>query len=610
MKQPCVVFSCLFLIVVLCAVTSAPGENLPRPNVILVMTDDQGYGELSCHGNPVLQTPNLDRLHAQSLRLVDYHAAPMCTPTRGQLMTGRDAAVNGAINVSSGRTLLRPELPTMADVFTAAGYRTGIFGKWHLGDNYPFRPQDRGFQETLWFPSSHISSVPDVWDNDYFDDTFTRNGRRERLAGYCTDVFFREAMAWMKQCASEGKPFFAYLPTNAPHQPHWAPAEDVEAIRAAFATTPLPDVNPELMRELVPYLAMIRNIDTNMGRLERFLEESGLVENTILVFTSDNGTTFGHRYYPCGMRGHKTTLWEGGHRVPFFLRWPGGNLKAPSEIEGLTQSQDVLPTLIDLCALTKPDGAAWDGISLAAALKGESPVPEERMLVINYSRMPWTSYPLPDCRSRMRREGAGVLWKRWRLLEDRELYDLASDPLQERNVIDTHPEVAAKMRARLDQWWNRVGETANEPQRVVIGHDAENPAMLTACEWLDVFVDQQSQVRQGVRKNGWWELYVDRAGTYEFELRRWPRESDAALSASLPPVDVTAGRLLPGEALPIAQAKIQVGQSEQRRRVGEGEKCVVFRYELQPGPVRLYTWFADERGRDICGAYYVYVKRK
>ncbi|MEM7015263.1 MAG: sulfatase-like hydrolase/transferase, partial [Verrucomicrobiota bacterium] len=147
-----------------------------KPNIILIITDDQGYGDLSCHGNPVLKTPSLDRLYSQSVRLSDFHVAPMCAPTRGQLLTGRDAARNGAINVSSGRTLLRAELPTLADLLASGGYETGIFGKWHLGDNFPYRPQDRGFQESLWFPSSHINSTPDFWDNDSFDDTYHRNG--------------------------------------------------------------------------------------------------------------------------------------------------------------------------------------------------------------------------------------------------------------------------------------------------------------------------------------------------------------------------------------------------------------------------------------------------
>jgi len=223
-------------VIILFALTAFGNEKAKDlPNVIIVMTDDQGYGELSYHGNPILKTPNLDELAGRSLRFTDYHAAPMCTPTRGQLMTGLDAARNGAINVSSGRSLLRPEISTMADMFAENGYLTGIFGKWHLGDNYPFRPEDRGFHETLWFPSSHIGSVPDFWGNNYFDDTYIRNGSRESFTGYCTDIFFDEAMEFMSKSVKAGKPFLTYIPTNTPHGPLIAKEEDIIAMEAAFA---------------------------------------------------------------------------------------------------------------------------------------------------------------------------------------------------------------------------------------------------------------------------------------------------------------------------------------------------------------------------------------
>ena len=161
-----------------------------KPNIIIVMTDDQGYPELSSHGNPILRTPHLDQLASEGLRFSDFHSSPMCAPTRGQLLTGLDAARNGVINVSSGRALLRPEIPTMGNLFENAGWATGIYGKWHLGANYPFRPEDRGFQDTVWFPSSHIGAVSDYWCNDYFDDTYIRNGYLEPFECFSTDVFF------------------------------------------------------------------------------------------------------------------------------------------------------------------------------------------------------------------------------------------------------------------------------------------------------------------------------------------------------------------------------------------------------------------------------------
>ena len=597
---------------VACFFWIAAGFAAKRPNVIIVMTDDQGYGELSVHGNPILKTPHLDRLHSQSLRLTDFHVAPMCTPTRGQLLTGTDAARNAAINVSAGRTLLRASLPTMADFFQDNGYRTGIFGKWHLGDNYPFRPQDRGFEETLWFPSSHINSVPDWWNNDYFDDTYMVNGKRKLMPGYCTDVYFEEAMKWMKRQADSGDAFFAYIPTNAPHGPHWSPEKELNQARKAIEGHALPDIGENNRESFAGYLGMILNVDNNMGRLMDFLDKEELARDTILIFQTDNGSTFGSRYFNAGMRGRKTELWEGGHRVPFFLRWPGGELGKPRDIEGVTQVQDVLPTLMDLCGLVTDRAPKFDGISLAPVLEGKmNTAPENRMVVINYSRMPFGfEFAGPDAPSVMYREGAGVLWGPWRLLEDRELYNLEKDPGQKKNVIGKYPEIASKMSAYLDHWWSEVRNIANEPQPVVIGHDAENPMMLTACEWLDVFVDQQGQIRRGVEKNGWWELSVAEPGTYEFELRRWPREADTAIAEGLPAIQLTAGDRGPGVAMPIKSARIQIGRESQSKPVRPSDKEVKFTYELEAGPTRLYTWFESSPRVGIAGAYYVYVKRK
>ena len=590
------------------------GMAADKPNVILLMTDDQGYGDLSCHGNPIFQTPHLDQLHRESIRLTDFHVAPMCTPTRGQLMTGRDAAWNAAINVSSGRTLLRAELPTLADEFGTAGYRTGIFGKWHLGDTYPYRPQDRGFQETLWFPSSHINSTPDVWDNDYFDDTYRRNGELTKYEGYCTDVFFDEAIAWMKQQAAADEPFFVYLPTNAPHSPYWLPKTYRDAmtqtVEKADAAGKLRKMPPKRRDALIAFLAMIKNIDDNYGKLEAFLRESGLRENTVVVYLTDNGSTLGADYYNAGMWGRKTQLWEGGHRVPCFIRYPEGKLGEPRDIGGLTEVQDLFPSLLDLCGIQSD--VKVDGMNLEPVFRGEATIPEDRMLVINYSRMPFGfEFASPDSPSLMRREGAAVLWKRWRLLEDRELYDLANDSLQRTNVMDQFPEVASKMRATLDAWWEDVESVANEPQPVVIGHPEENPVMLTACEWLDVFIDQQQQIRRADLKNGWWEIEVAEPGEYEFELRRWPREVDLPLDAGMEQTQVTDGVLLEGKALPIARARLRIGTSPtQVQPVKENAKSAIFRATLPAGRTRLYTWFDDVNRQTIVGAYYVYVNRR
>jgi arylsulfatase len=568
------------------AVAAAASSANSRPNVIILLTDDQGYGDLSVHGNPVLKTPQLDRLHGESIRLTDFHAMPMCTPTRGQLMTGVDALRNGAMNVSSGRTNLRREFPTMPEIFATGGYRTGIFGKWHLGDNYPYRPQDRGFQESIWFPSSHVSSAADYFNNDYFDDTYQHNGRREQFSGYCTDVFFREAIAWMRQRAARGEPFLCYLPTNAPHGPLFVPDRYREPYR---------DQRPQV----ASFFGMIANIDENVGKLDAFLRETGLRENTIFIYMTDNGATAGSAVYNAHMRGKKIDLYDGGHRVPFFLRWPAGKLRAPGNVDALTTVQDVLPTLIDLCGLKKPANAKFDGTSLAGLLRGSSDTLPDRMIVTQFSRMQ-APRPQPG--------DACVLWQKWRLISDKELYDLSVDPTQQRNVITAQPEVAAKMRAHYAQWWIGIAPRVHEFSPVHVGSDQENPTMLTPCDWMDSFLDQQAQVRR-VRRNGAWALFVERDGDYEISLRRWPTEADAAITAPMPTYQGTDGTFAAGDAFPVASAELKFGERRERKPVASTDKAATFKLALKRGPTEAQTWLRDADGQEIAGAYYVYVRR-
>lgn len=591
--------------------SSGSHRAFQHPNVIIIMTDDQGYGEFSCTGNPIVKTPSVDRLSREGISFTDFHVCPMCTPTRGELMTGLDAFRNGAVNVSSGRTLLRPDVKTMADVFKGAGYHTGIFGKWHLGDNYPFRPEDRGFEETLWFPSSHINSVPDYWDNDYFDDTYIRNGRRETVEGYCTDVFFTEAIRWMEKTTGAAKPFFTYIPLNAAHWPHFVPEKYRIPVKQSFEDhAEIVDHLPDGQKEaLASFLAMGLNIDENVGRLMQFLEDKALLSNTIVVFLTDNGSTFGPDYYNAGMKGRKTQLWEGGHRVPLFMKTPPGILPQPTVVDELCQVQDLLPTLTSMAGI-KDIPENLDGKDLTPLITGEDAEFANRMLVINYSRMPQfkVSY-ITDNPAIPNKNGAAVLWKNWRLLENRELYDLSSDPHQDTDVASEYPEIFQQLSDHLEQWWNNVEEDALTVQRVVIGHDAENPMMITACEWLDVFVDQQVQIRRGVKKNGVWHIVVDRSGTYEFELRRWPRESGLALGESVSATTVTDGIYVEGSSLDIHTARIRIGEKEQVNNLEPSDRSAAFTFELEKGENTLETWFYDAENEPICGAYYIYIKR-
>jgi arylsulfatase len=572
-----------------------------RPNVIVLLTDDQGYGDFSCHGNPVLRTPHLDTLWRESVRFTDFHVAPMCTPTRGQLMTGIHGLRNGAMNVSSGRDLLRRDLPTMADVFRAVGYRTGQFGKWHLGDIYPYRPKDRGFDRTLCFRSSYIGSAADAWNNDYFNDRYRFDDKLQPVKGYCTDVFFDEAIRWIKERGAEGEPFFAYIPTNTPHGPLFVPPRYREQYEAALAGRGLDE---DYRKALARFFGMIANIDDNVGRLEATLEETGLRENTIVVFLTDNGGTAGVRFFNAGMRGHKVQLWEGGHRVPCFVRWPAAGIGGGRDIGALTEVQDLLPTLIDLCGLKGPAGAKFDGTSLAASLRGEpQPSLDDRMLVVQFSRMPRGTVARP------KKDDAAVLWRKWRLVGGKRLYDLATDPHQDRDVAAEHPEIAARLQEHYDQWWAPIEPTLDTFQPSVLGSDQQNPTRLCASEWADVFLDQSGQVRAGVPTNGLWHVEVEQPGEYELALCRWPREAKAALTAATPPHVGEDCRLPAGKALPIARARLRVGTHDVDRPVAEDDREATFTVALPKGRTTVETWFYDEQGQELCGAYYVYVRR-
>ncbi|MCP4455243.1 MAG: arylsulfatase, partial [Planctomycetes bacterium] len=317
-----------------------------RPNVILVMTDDQGYGDLGCHGNPIVKTPNLDRLHSEAIRFTDFHVSSFCTPTRAALMTGRYPGRTGAYRTSSGRTLMHTDERTMAEVFSRQGYVTGMIGKWHLGDNAPHRPQDRGFHDVVWHRCGGVGQASDYWGSDYSDDTYERNGTFESFEGYCTDVWFSEARRFVKKNREE--PFFLYLATNAPHGPYRVDPKWSK-----------PYVGKADWRGGPQFYGMVANIDHNLGLLREQLDALALTENTILIFMTDNGTANGAQFegltseairgFNAGMRGKKSSVYEGGHRVPFLMYWPAGRWVGGRDIKSLTAHIDVLPTLADLC---------------------------------------------------------------------------------------------------------------------------------------------------------------------------------------------------------------------------------------------------------------------
>jgi len=580
--------------VILVTRANALSAGPQKPNVIVFLTDDNGYGDLACHGHPFLKTPNFDKLHGQSVRLTDFHVAPMCTPTRGQLMTGMDALHNGAASVSAGRTFIRRGIPTMAEIFAAGGYRTALYGKWHLGDSYPNLPHQRGFHDAVHHKSWGITAMPETWENDNFDGRFFHNGDLRQFPGYCTEVFFDLGMQWMKKCKEQNEPFFVYLPTNAAHAPHWVPAKYKEMYKGK----PQP-----------AFFGMIANLDENLGRLDAFLREQGLFDNTILIYMNDNGGTAGVNTYNAGMRGRKQTYYEGGHRAACFVRWPNGGLRKPCDLDATTEVQDLLPTLIDLCGLQKPANGKFDGTSLAGYLKGSTDALPDRILVVQYGEQPNGA--------KLEKGQCAVMWNKWRLVGGKELYDLKTDPGQKTNVAAKHSDVVARLHGHYEKWWADIEPRLEDFEPISIGADQENPVKLCAADWAKIYCDNMNNLREGLNRNGPWHLLVEKDGVYEIELRRWPKEADAAINTGVPAFHSKDGAALPagglpaGKALPIAKARLVVGNIDERKPVPPGTKGVSFTVRLKAGTrTTLKTWFYDVADNELCGAYFAYVRRK
>ncbi len=588
-------------LICLCLSTAVSRSSEPYPNLLLMVMDDMGYGDLSCHGSPFVQTPNLDSLYADAMRFTNFHVAPMCSPTRGQLLTGCDSLRNGASIVSSSRMMVRSGVPMMPEMFAAAGYATGLFGKWHLGENLPHRPQDRGWQESLWFPIQEIGSVSDYWCNDYFDPVLRRrDGQREKIPGYCTDIFVEHAIAWMRTQHEVHKPFLCYLPFNVCHGPQWAPAALREDIARQF---------PELAPGQVGYLAMLQNADGNIGRLEQFLKDTGLRENTIVIFISDNGGYALVGQYNAGMREGKSRLAEGGHRVPCFVRWPRKGIAGGRDVPGLTQVQDLLPTLLELSGVAPTAQAKFDGISLVSALHGEAPVPERTLIV---------QYGLPEP-FRM----TCVMRGSWRLLSDikglakgePELYDLGRDPMQRTNLIDQEPAIAAELRTAYDSWWKDTEPLTRQRALISLGHEAQSVVTLGSVEWRNNAMGGMDGLRQGVKRRGVWDVEVARAGRYEISLRRWPEESGLSLGAPAPswtPRDTATpehASLAAGVAIPIASAQLRVGEMRDSLVVTGSEPAAVFLLDLPAGQTELEASFTDASGKHLCSAFFVTVRK-
>ena len=429
---------------------SATLFSAAQPNIVLIITDDQGYGDISAHGNPILKTPHLDALRAESVCFDDFHVSPTCSPTRAALLSGRHELKNGVTHTIYERERLAPGTITLAHVLRDAGYATGIFGKWHLGDESEYQPDKRGFTETFihgggGIGQSYPGSCGDAPGNKYFDPAILHNGSFVKTKGYCTDVFFQQARGWMKSQKENGKPFFAYIATNAPHSPYIAKPQD-----AALYMGKVPS------DQIAHFYGMIHNIDENTGALLADLEQWGIERETIVIFMNDNGTAAGAPVFNAGMRGHKGSVFLGGTRASSFWRWPGK--WKPGATKALAAHIDVFPTLAQIAGATLPSAATnqIEGRTLLPLLENPAAEWPERHIFTHQSRWPKGADP-----NSSKYKMAAVRNTRWALVSEKgtsqpkwQLFDLTKDHGQKNDVAAEHPAVAKELATAFDKWWD------------------------------------------------------------------------------------------------------------------------------------------------------------
>jgi len=428
-----------------------------RPSVLLIITDDQGYGDVGIHGNPQIRTPHLDALAKEGFQFDAFHVQPVCSPTRSALLTGRYTYRTGVVDTFQGRSMMHADEVTLAEMLGGAGYRTGIFGKWHLGDNYPLRAMDQGFQESLTIRGGGLGQSSDPPGGDHYTDaTMYRGGKPVKTKGYCSDVITDAAIDFVK--AAKDKPFFTYVAYNAPHTPLEVPTNgDLQRYKDAG----LDDVTAKVY-------AMVTNIDDNVGRLLQSIDDP----NTIVIFMTDNGPQ--QKRYNAGMRDLKGTVYEGGIRVPFFFRWPALKV-APRKVAVTGAHIDVVPTLLEACRVARPAGVKLDGLSLLPFLGAQEPPAPDRTLFFQ-----WHRGDVPE-----KFKACAAHDGRWKLVwplqkAPPQLFDLHTDPSEKKDLATEHPEVVVRMTKAYEAWFEDVKKTREfEPPRIVLGTPHEDPVLLT-----------------------------------------------------------------------------------------------------------------------------------
>jgi len=533
----------------------AADKGIERINVIYVLSDNQSYYEMSCHGHNEVKTPNIDRLADQSVDFQRCYAPPYCSPSRSVMMTGKYALRSGVHDTIGGRSIMHKKDKTIADIMRGEGYSTAIFGKWHLGFSYPYRPEDRGFDEAYVHGGGGIGQLEDYYGNTHHDPTFIHNGSPVASKGYSTDTLFTEAMNWIEK--QNNKPFFCFISTPATHGPYEAPKGWTG-----------PALN-----------GMIENFDMNVGRLMNKLDELKLSDNTVLIYASDQGMSdrgAPHKFAPP----KRDLAHDSKHHVPFMVRVPGGKPSVNKRLAGMI---DFVPTVLDLCDIESPDNL--DGVSLKPLISGdESDFPDDRVMIIQ----------CPRGRSATKWKNTSVKTAQWRFSNGKRLYDIDKDPRMLNDISASHPRVVKELTRHYEEFWNSLPDQDTTLSRHEIGAPDCPDLILNGMDWYTGAQPWNKKAfthGPGTKQNGDWAVTIVQDGTYTFELRRFPREANKPIEGTY--------------------ARIAVGDVVDEQMIDKDAVAAFFTLDLKAGDYDLCTAFnmkPDQSGG--AGALFVYVSSK
>ncbi len=540
-----------------------------KPNVVVMLIDNHGYYELSRNGNEIVQTPRIDRLSVQAVNFTDFYAPPFCSPSRTALLTGRYALRAGVHNTVGGVSILNKNETTLADLLKKEGYATSIFGKWHLGSSYPYAPKFRGFDEVFVHGGGGVSQLGDYYGNNHINATYSHNGKFVKSNGFSTDVLFDEAIKYIDGRKDQRQPFFCYVSTPAVHFP---------TNRHPVTIQRLLDRGVEDSQYMALF-SMIENVDDNVGKMLDYLESSGLKENTLVILASDQGVNDrGAAQHRSGKFQNRGLSFDEKHQVYCMVQYPKLTDKHPGNVDRLTGMVDVFPTILDICGIDQPDNL--DGQSLKSLLGGSAKWDNERNLIVQ----------CPRSRVRRKWENTSVKYKKWRLVDGKQLFNIENDFGERHDVAGEFPEIVKKLTRAYETFWNSLPPAETLIAAHILGAEEAPEVRLVSMDWYKGDAPWTQQGLKNKSAQGTWLVEIARDGEYRFELRRYPREANLPIEAQA--------------------AMVEIGSEKKKTNIDTKAHKAMIDLNLKKGTYDMMTSFIppkDSLGQSVWGANYVHV---